>query len=77
MDTHCMIVSLCEDVKQIKHEVVNMKVSTDKMSAHVDLVENHISWVTSIANFFLPKFKKHRKDEENTDEFFKRFNELM
>tara|TARA_Y100001980_G_C14545602_1_gene325262 strand:- start:1627 stop:1881 length:255 start_codon:yes stop_codon:yes gene_type:complete len=79
-----MFVNLCNDVKYIKKElkytkeiIVDMKVNTDKMSAHIDFVENHIRWVTKIANFFLPKFKKSSYTNDNEDEFFNHFNKIM
>lgn len=72
------------DIKYIKRELENikellshMKGNTDKMSIHIDFVENHIRWVTNIANFFIPKLKKPSVSEDNSDEFFKRFNDLL
>ncbi len=84
MSSEEMFVNLCNDVKYIKKElkyikeiIADMKVNTDKMSTHIDFVENHIRWVTKIANFFLPKFKKTSYTNDNEDEFFKHFNQIM
>ena len=79
-----MFINLCDDVKYIKKEleynkeiIRGMKVNTDKMSGHIDFVENHIRWVTKVANFFIPKVKKSSYTDDNADDFFRHFNEIM
>ena len=56
------------DNTMILQTLLDIKKNTDKMAAHIDFVEAHISWIEKIAAFILPSFAKHKHNTtDSTD----------